>query len=366
MSTLRSLPVFMYHYVNHTTGAITVTPEHFADQCRWLSDNGWRGVSLAEAEGYLRDGEPLPPRSVLFTFDDGFLDNAVYAAPIMRQYGHCGVVFAVTERLEHRGGCRPTLDDVNAGTTPASRLRLVDDIMHDTPHGLSRQDIFLSWDEARALDASNVAIAAHSARHLAVYAAPEWTELRTPGPRSNTFYHLDAPALWGMPRFKERPALYARAFIPSDRLLHTVTTTVPQNPEEAGDFFQSPSFVADLTKRLRAFSGDQLGRYETDAERESRVASELQLCADTLSRELAHPVTAFCWPWGGASDLARNLARDLGFSTFFTTAMGPNPPKQPSAVHRFKVRDKKGGWLGLRCGIHSNPLISRLYTAFRI
>lgn len=375
--TLKSLPVLMYHYVSRTTGAINVTPEHFEDHCRFMAALGWRGVSLAEAEAFLRDEAPLPPRCALFTFDDGFLDNAVYAAPLLQRYGHCGVVFAVTERLTaHAGHCQAPPPGPDMGPDMGAGVNLgintdvgvdVDAVMQ--PHRLGymqRQDVFLSWDDARRLDRENMAIAAHSARHLAVFASPDWSGLHIPGPRANTFYRIDSPVPWGMPRFKERPALHSRAFLPSNLLLDTVRQLVPQETEAAYAFFQNPTRAEAVLARLHTFTPEQLGRYETDAEREARVGAELELCARTLKTELGHPVHSFCWPWGGTSDLARNLAQDLGFSVFFTTQMGPNQPGSALAVNRFKARDKSGNWLGLRLHIHASPLLSRLYVACRI
>lgn len=363
----RSLPVFMYHYVSRAPSSIAVTPETFEAQCRGLADRGWRGVSLAEAEAYLRDGVPLPERSVLFTFDDGFLDNAVYAAPLLRRYGHHGVIFAVTERLLAGPECRPTLDDLAAGACTAEDLPAVDQVF--APHALGyqqRHDKFLSWDEARRLESSGMAIAAHSARHLAVFASPDWTKLHQPGPRHNTFYRVDGTVLWGLPRFKERPALHSRAFIPSDTLLTTVRRLVPQETAEAYDFFQNQNRVAHVVTRLRQLTPEELGRYETDAEQVERMGRELALCAATLTKELGHPVASFCWPWGGSSPLALSLARDLGFSVFYTTSPGANPPAAPLAVHRFKVRDKGPSWLSLRSSIYANPLFASIYSMVRV
>lgn len=171
----------MYHYVSSFPGAIAVSPEHFEDQCRGMAEHGWRGIGLDEAEAFLLKGAPLPPRSLLITFDDGYLDNYVYAWPILRKYGHKGVVFAVTERMEAGKKCRPTLADVWEDLPPSS-LPPVDAPMHDTPFGYQvRRDMFFSWEEARHMESSGVmAVAAHSARHLAVFAGPEWGPVNPP------------------------------------------------------------------------------------------------------------------------------------------------------------------------------------------
>ena len=79
-----------------------------------------------------------------------------------------------------------------------------------------------------------MAVAAHSARHLAVPADRNGAQVNrhdrrkaaspfeeaakrfhVPGTRLNTFNRTDFPVVWGLPRFKERPFLHSRAFIPS-------------------------------------------------------------------------------------------------------------------------------------------------------
>lgn len=220
-----------------------------------MAEHGWRGIGLDEAEGFLLKGAPLPPRSLLITFDDGYLDNYVYAWPILRKYGHKGVVFAVTERMEAEKKCRPTLAEVWEGLPPSS-LPPVDAPMHDTPFGYQvRRDMFFSWEEARHMESSGV-----MARGRALRPPPRrfrrpgmgpgeaaTTGTRSPPPhwkppgnastspeRGRTrSTAVDFPKVWGLPRFKERPFLYSRAFIPSPDLVAAVQRLVPQEPAEA-------------------------------------------------------------------------------------------------------------------------------------
>lgn len=370
MSECSSLPVLMYHYISHYGGPITVSPQNFEAQCRGMAEAGWHGIALDEAESFLLEGKPLPKGSVLITFDDGFLDNYVYAYPILKKYGHKGVIFAVTERLQ-KDSLDPTPSD-GVGKYCATHLSSVDNPMHKDALGYEqRQDIFLSWKEAREMEASGViSIAAHSARHLAVYSAPIFSkkpsQLRQPTTHKNTFYIVDAPMLWGMPRFRERPALYTKAFLPSSVLLDVIRAHVPQDDKEAQKFFQNPQKVKHLMRLISNFKSADIGRMETDEEWENRIRRELTDCATTLKKELGHAVRSLCWPWGRGSDLAIKVAKELGFSIFFETRMGANPPQKPEAVHRFKVRDYGWSWLRIHLNIYARSWLAKAYVRIRI
>ena len=282
----------MYHYVSRFPGAIAVSPEHFEDQCRGMAEYGWRGIGLDEAEGFLLKGAPLPPRSLLITFDDGYLDNYVYAWPILRKYGHKGVVFAVTERMEAEKKCRPTLADVWEGLPPSS-LPPVDAPMHDTPFGYQvRRDMFFSWEEARHMESSGfMSVAAHSARHLAVFAGPEWgpvnrhdrhqkpasaleaagQRFHVPGTRANTFNAVDFPEVWGLPRFKERPFLYSRAFIPSPDLVAAVQRLVPYFLSIGGKCSRAGNACSGIFPGSIGYAGERSGPPQPCARRTGRL-----------------------------------------------------------------------------------------------
>lgn len=95
MNAARTVPVLMYHHVTPAGGDINVTPEHFRDQLAWLRRHDYRSLTCAEFAAHL-GGRPAPARSVLITFDDGYLDNYVHAWPLLREYGFHAVIFVVT------------------------------------------------------------------------------------------------------------------------------------------------------------------------------------------------------------------------------------------------------------------------------
>lgn len=105
MSTAKSVPVLMYHHVCEVDNGITTAPERFDEQLGALRQAGYTTLTLERFEAFLR-GEPVPDKSLLITFDDGYLDNWVHAQPILAKYGMQAVLFLVTG-WAHEGAVRP-------------------------------------------------------------------------------------------------------------------------------------------------------------------------------------------------------------------------------------------------------------------
>ncbi len=355
----------MYHYVNEFAGSITVSPVRFKEHCRVLAEKGWRGVGLDEAEAFLLAGEPLPAKSLLITFDDGYCDNYCFALPALHAYGHRGAVFAVSQRLEPGGAPRARLEELLSGTAdiPLAVRRPVE----ETPQGFSsRQDVFLNHAEARLMQEQGVlTLASHTRGHYGVYVGPEYGGFFQPGPRLRTFYRTESPPVWGMPEFAVKPGLLHRAFLPNPDLQARIAALVPQEDTAAAVFFAQERNVAELSALVASFR-DKLGRYETDEEQRERMWREIGGGKAELESILGRPVRSLCWPWGRYGKEAFSLARDAGFQVFFTTAEGANPPGRPEAVGRFKGKDKSGSWLAWRAWIYSRPLLGKLYAQVRI
>jgi hypothetical protein len=87
--------IITYHDISHTKSQYSVTPENFAAQMRLLHDAGWTTLTTADLEAWCQ-GEPLPPRSVLITFDDGCMGVWRYAEPVMRRYNMRATAFIIT------------------------------------------------------------------------------------------------------------------------------------------------------------------------------------------------------------------------------------------------------------------------------
>ena len=92
--------ILMYHSITTYTAdpyLVTVSPQRFEEQMRWLRRRGLRGVSIRELLSARQAGGG---RSLVgLTFDDGYADFAEQVVPILRRYGFTGTVFAIAGRL---------------------------------------------------------------------------------------------------------------------------------------------------------------------------------------------------------------------------------------------------------------------------
>jgi len=140
------LPVLMYHHVSPKPGLVTCTPENFRAQMAWLANNGWKTLSTAEFEAVLRSGE-IPKKSVLVTFDDGYLDNWVYAHPVLQEFGQRATIFLITGWIGD-GPCRP-----HAGPGAAPEVPTHKQAMAAAAEG-KLDDAFLRWSEVEAMRAA--------------------------------------------------------------------------------------------------------------------------------------------------------------------------------------------------------------------
>jgi len=94
----KKLPVLMYHHIaDEVTNDMIVSPETFEKHMKAIWDNGYTAVTIDEVTDYIERGKNLPEKSVMITFDDGYMSNYEYAYPILEKYGLNAVIFAVGE-----------------------------------------------------------------------------------------------------------------------------------------------------------------------------------------------------------------------------------------------------------------------------
>jgi peptidoglycan/xylan/chitin deacetylase (PgdA/CDA1 family) len=138
------IPILMYHKVNPDPGTggygLRVRPRDFAGQMAYLARNGYQPVTLSDLADHSEKGRPLPPKPVVITLDDGYLDNYTYAYPILKKYRFTATVFVVAGTV---GGINDF--DYRAGKQPKNKMA--------------------GWPQLKEMAEGGIAIGAHTVRH---------------------------------------------------------------------------------------------------------------------------------------------------------------------------------------------------------
>lgn len=154
-----NVAVYMYHHVCDAPGSLTVTARHFEDQIRGLARQGYRSVGADDFAAFLA-GQPLPRKSVVITFDDGYLDNWVYAHPVLQRYGMKALLFTITGLIGD-GPVRPYAGQGKPLPDCPSHRRT-----QECMQGPDCDQVMLRWDEIyEMLNAGTFEIHSHTHTH---------------------------------------------------------------------------------------------------------------------------------------------------------------------------------------------------------
>jgi peptidoglycan/xylan/chitin deacetylase (PgdA/CDA1 family) len=87
--------VLFYHRVSDERDDLAVHPRRFREQMDYLAGAGYRVVDIVQVAELLDAGE-TPARTVGLNFDDGYLDVAEHALPVLAEHGFRATVFVAT------------------------------------------------------------------------------------------------------------------------------------------------------------------------------------------------------------------------------------------------------------------------------
>ncbi len=100
----KRIPILMFHSISddkesatHPYYHINTSPAIFAEQMRFLSENGYSVVDFHEIENCLGTNNKLTRKFAVITFDDGYGDFYTNAFPILQKYHFPATVFLPTD-----------------------------------------------------------------------------------------------------------------------------------------------------------------------------------------------------------------------------------------------------------------------------
>jgi peptidoglycan/xylan/chitin deacetylase (PgdA/CDA1 family) len=140
----RTLRVLMYHKVNDLpNNRMSMPTGLFDEQMAQLKELGYAVVDLDAVLAHYTEGAALPDGAVLITFDDGYRDNLLNAAPVLHRHGYPAVQFVP---LAYIGAEQP--------------------LPHEEPFAASGVlNPTVDWDEIAELERLGVRIESHGIAH---------------------------------------------------------------------------------------------------------------------------------------------------------------------------------------------------------
>ena len=74
----------------------------FERQIKYLYDNKFNTISIGQLYDFLVNKRDLPPRSIMVTFDDGYLSNYLFAYQVLKNYNFRATIFLITSEINEK------------------------------------------------------------------------------------------------------------------------------------------------------------------------------------------------------------------------------------------------------------------------
>ena len=143
-----SVAVLMYHALTEKPESevhrVHIPVADFEEQMDWLAAEAYQVLPLKALVTSLKQGRSLPEKSVVLTFDDGYLSLYNYARPILHKHGFEATLFVTTDPV---------------GLPAYSNLKGFDGA------GQPSNDRPLTWPELAEMAEMGWAIESHSCSH---------------------------------------------------------------------------------------------------------------------------------------------------------------------------------------------------------
>lgn len=320
----QAVPVFMYHTVGVINKAwhwseLTIDYKVFERQLQFLKKRNYKTIHLKELYNHLFHGSPIPKKSIILTFDDGYADNYVFAYPLLKKYGFKGTIFVNPEFVNPE---------------PISRKKLFDEDF-DIDSDFSG---FLSWQEMLEMEKDGtIDIQSHALTHTWYPVSDEIIDFRHPGdkyiwmtwndyPEKKYRLQFDDHSLikFGSPVYKHEKSLNAKRYFPDEKMSVFFQNHVNENGGKK--FFERNNWKEELFELAKTYKIKKQieARYETPEERLDRIRLELENSKNVLESKLGKKIEFLCWPGGSGSKEGNEIAFELNY--LMTTAAKDLPP----------------------------------------
>lgn len=311
------IPVIVYHSVgprvpkNRIYYGLRTPVRIFESHLKYLKKHQFSTISLDE---YYNRSD-LPKNPIVITFDDGYLDNWVYAYPLLKKYGFKSTIFVSTDFVDPVREVRPNLFDVWDG-------KITDKDLLDRG--------FLSWEEMQIMEKSGlVDIQSHAKTHAWYFTGEKIVDFLYPNsiyekgyewifwniyPDLKPFYlndNLDKYEEYGTPIYQYGKSLQNKRYYPDKKIDCKLREFIKCSGGTS--FFKNPNWRSILFEKTKEFANKKNGYYESDSEYYHRVYDELKDSKEIIERNLNKKIDFLCWPGGSRNEKNLEIADKLGY-----------------------------------------------------
>ncbi len=97
------VPILLYHYISENPykddkarNGLSTPPAILDQQLQFIASNGFTTISLDELAAAFDGKMTLPPKPIILTFDDGYVDFYFNAHPLLKKYNMKAIAFIST------------------------------------------------------------------------------------------------------------------------------------------------------------------------------------------------------------------------------------------------------------------------------
>ncbi|WP_417873717.1 polysaccharide deacetylase family protein [Xanthomarina gelatinilytica] len=305
-SNNNGIPILYYHSIaDHPKESqwsfLSIGIKLFKKQINYLKKKGYYACNWDELYGHIQGVKQLPEKTVMFHFDDGFLDNWSVVFPIMEN-ANFKYSIVVTPDFIQEGEVRPFVTQTN------------EDNKKDWWGYLNKKEMKL-MSESGLVD-----FQAHGFTHTWYESSDSLIDVND----GNTFYpHLlwnNSPEIkpywltkpisiaFGFPIFEFKKSLELdKRFIVNDIFVEEAINLFDTKKSKGENLLEIQRLRDEYIKR------NALGRYESKEESHSRLMKELKGARLFIENIINKPVEYVVFPGGGNSEKVKELAREAGY-----------------------------------------------------
>ena len=98
------VPVLYYHSVDPSeANEVIISPEKLREELTFIKDSGYTTLTMSELNDYILNNAPIPEKSIVITFDDGYADNYANAFPILKELDMKATIFVISNFTDKDG-----------------------------------------------------------------------------------------------------------------------------------------------------------------------------------------------------------------------------------------------------------------------